>query len=122
MRVGTRTALGRKYAPVGTRPLGKQRIGYEYLYLYVSIKPMTGAVFACFLPRLDKVSFNLFISERSKQLTRPTLLIVDGSGGASSGKRKSAVKAVETARLLAGVKSGGAFFSRVATQVEVSGV
>lgn len=41
---------------------------------------MTGAVFACFLPRLDKVCFNLFISERSKQLTRPTLLIVDGAG------------------------------------------
>ena len=80
MRVGTRTELGRKYAPCGTRPLGKQRIGYEYLYLYVSIKPMTGEVVACFLPRLDKICFNLFIKERSKQLTRPTLLIVDGAG------------------------------------------
>ena len=80
MRVGMRTELGRKYAPCGTRPLGKQRIGYEYLYLYVSIKPMTGEVVACFLPRLDKICFNLFIKERSKQLTRPTLLIADGAG------------------------------------------
>lgn len=80
MRVGTRTELGRKYAPCGTRPVGRQRIGYEYLYLYVSIKPVTGEVFACFLPRLDKICFNLFIAERSKQLRRPTLLIVDGAG------------------------------------------
>lgn len=80
MRVGTRTDLGRKYAPVGTRSVGRQRIGYEYLYLYVSIKPMTGEVFACFVPRLDKVCFNLFIRERSKQLTTPVLWIVDGAG------------------------------------------
>lgn len=37
-------------------------------------------MFACFLPRLDKVYFNLFIAERSKQLTKPTLMIVDGAG------------------------------------------
>ena len=80
MRVGTRTASGRREAPGGTRPVGRQRIGYEYLYLYVSIKPMTGEVFACFLPRLDKVCFNVFIKERSKQLTKPTLMIVDGAG------------------------------------------
>lgn len=80
MRVGTRTELGKRYAPCGIRPMGKQRIGYEYLYLYVSIKPVTGEVFACFLPRLDKICFNLFIQERSKQLTKPMLLIVDGAG------------------------------------------
>lgn len=80
MRVGTRTELGKKYAPCGVRPVGRQRIGYEYLYLYVSIKPMTGEVVACFLPRLDKVCFNLFVQERSKQLTKPTLMIVDGAG------------------------------------------
>jgi len=41
---------------------------------------MTGEVFACFLPRLDKVCFNIFAAERSNRLTNPTLLIVDGSG------------------------------------------
>lgn len=80
MRVGTRTELGKKYTPVGVRPRGGQRIGYEYLYLYVSIKPVTGEVFACFLPRLDKVCFNIFAAQRSKRLTNPTLLIVDGAG------------------------------------------
>lgn len=39
MRVGTRTELGRKWSPIGHRPNGKQKIGYEYLYLYVSLKP-----------------------------------------------------------------------------------
>lgn len=80
MRVGTRTELGRKYTPCGIRPAGRQRIGYEYLYLYVSIKPLTGEIFALFLPRLDKVCFNLFITERGKLLTNPTLMIVDGAG------------------------------------------
>ena len=80
MRLGTRTELGRKYAPLGVRPKGKQRIGYEYLYLYISIKPMTGAVFAMFLPRLDKVCFNIFVRQRSKLLKQRTLLIVDGAG------------------------------------------
>jgi hypothetical protein len=46
MRIGTRTALGRKWTPMGVRPLGKQQIGYQYLYLYVSLKPFTGEVFA----------------------------------------------------------------------------
>lgn len=80
MRVGTRTDLGKKYAPCGVRPVGRQRIGSQYLYLYVSIKPMTGEVFAWFLPRLDKICFNLFIQERSKQLRKPVLMIVDGAG------------------------------------------
>jgi hypothetical protein len=60
MRVGTRTALGRKWAPFGVRPTGKQKIGYQYLYLYVSIKPYTGELFALFLPRLDKECFAIF--------------------------------------------------------------
>jgi transposase len=80
MRVGTRTELGKKYAPCGVRPKGRQRIGYEYLYLYVSIKPFTGEIFALFLPRLDKECFALFVSERTRELKRKTLLILDGAG------------------------------------------
>ena len=79
MRVGTRTGLGKKYAPVGVRPVGRQRIGYEYLYLYLAIKPVTGEMFAMFLPRLDKVCFNIFTAERSKLLKNRTLMIVDGA-------------------------------------------
>jgi transposase len=79
MRIGTRTALGRKWTPIGIRPVGKQQIGYEYVYLYVSLKPFTGEVFALFLPRLDKECFGIFINERSLRLKQRTLLIADGA-------------------------------------------
>ena len=122
MRVGTRTALGRRYAPCGTRPVGRQRIGYEYLYLYVSIKPMTGEVFACFLPRLDKVCLRLIYQGAKQTTDTPDSIDCGRSGSASARRRKSVVKAGETTRLFAGIESGGAFFSGVATQVEVSRV
>lgn len=80
MRIGTRTDLGRKWSPCGTRPVGRQKIGYQYLYLYVSVAPFTGEIFALFLPRLDKECFNLFLSERGKQLSKKTLMIADGAG------------------------------------------
>ncbi len=79
MRVGTRTALGRKWTPMGVRPLGTQQIGYEYLYLYVSLKPYSGELFAMFLPRLDKECFGIFADERSKGLHKTTLWFVDGA-------------------------------------------
>ncbi len=79
MRVGTRTSLGRKWMPIGVRPLGKQKIGYEYLYLYVSIKPFTGELFAMFLPRLNKECFGIFAGERSLCLERKTLMVADGA-------------------------------------------
>ena len=80
MRVGTRTDLGRRWMPPGVRPAGRQRIGYHYLYLYVAVKPFTGEMFAMFLPRLDKQCFNLFVRERSRELSEKTLMIVDGAG------------------------------------------
>jgi transposase len=79
MRVGTRTELGRRWTPCGVRPIGKQKIGYEYLYLYVSLKPYTGEVFAMFLPRLDKECFSIFARERGKSLKKKTLWILDGA-------------------------------------------
>jgi transposase len=79
MRLGTRTELGRKWAPIGVRPLGKQQIGYEYLYLYVSLKPYTGELFAMFLPRLDKQCFGIFANQRSQSLKKKTLWVMDGA-------------------------------------------
>ncbi len=79
MRLGARTALGRKWTPIGVRPCGRQRIGYEYLYLYVSLKPFTGELFAMFLPRLDKVCFGIFAGERSQTLERKILMVADGA-------------------------------------------
>jgi hypothetical protein len=79
MRVGTRTALGRKWSPIGTRAVGRQKIGYEYLYLYVSLRPFTGELFAMFLPRLNKECFALFAKERSDTLTDKILMVADGA-------------------------------------------
>ncbi len=79
MRIGTRTAVGRKWTPIGVRPVGRQQIGYQYVYLYVSLKPFTGEVFALFLPRLNKECFGIFIAERSLQLKRRTLFVADGA-------------------------------------------
>ena len=92
MRVGTRTDLGRRWSPVGVRPVGRQQIGYKYTYLYVSLNPFTGEVFALFLPRLNKACFELFVSERGKRLREKTLLVIDGAGAHS-------VKAAETGLL-----------------------
>lgn len=79
MRVGTRTCLGRKWTVFGERPTGRQKIGYEYLYLYVWIKPFTGEVFALFLPRLNKECFALFVQQRSRRQSGRTLMVADGA-------------------------------------------
>jgi len=79
MRVGTRTESGRKWTVFGERPVGRQKIGYQYLYLYVSIKPFTGELFAMFLPRLDKECFTLFAEERALCQSGRTLMVADGA-------------------------------------------
>jgi hypothetical protein len=79
MRLGTRTELGRKWSPIGERPRGKQKIGYQYLYLYVSIKPFTGELLAMFLPRLDKGCFALSAKQRRHTIENKLLLIADGA-------------------------------------------
>lgn len=79
MRLGTRTELGGKWSPMGERPHGKQKIGYEYLYLYVSLKPCTGEMFAMFLPRLNKECFEIFAGERSRTVEGKLLMIADGA-------------------------------------------
>lgn len=79
MRFGTRTDLGKKWMRVGKRAKGVQKIGYEYAYLYVSIKPFTGEVFALILPSLNKECFGIFADHRSQQLKRETLMVLDGA-------------------------------------------
>lgn len=91
MRVGTRPRLGRKWTPEGTRPIGKQKIGYEYCYLYVSLKPFTGELFALLLPRLNKECFALFVEARAANLNGEALMIADGASAhrlAEDGKVK----------------------------------
>jgi transposase len=77
MRVGTRTELGRKWGPQGHRPLAPIHIGYSFVHLFVALAPLTGYVFAMFLPALNKACFRLFCQELAQELSQPTLLVVD---------------------------------------------
>jgi hypothetical protein len=79
MRFGTRTDLGKKWMPFGKRACGRQKIGYEYGYLYVSLKPFTGEVFALILPALNKECFGIFAHWRSRHLERKILMVADGA-------------------------------------------
>jgi DDE superfamily endonuclease len=81
MRFGTRTELGRRWTAKGTRPTGRQRIGYHYQYLSVALNPQTGELLALILPDMRVESFQAFVDEFKKfvgaqQFVR---LITDGA-------------------------------------------
>ena len=63
MRCGTRTELGRRWTAQGSRPTGRQRIGYLYRYLSVALNPQTGELFALILPDMGLESFQVFVNE-----------------------------------------------------------
>lgn len=77
MRVGTRTQLGRKWAPVGHRPKAVLKLGYEFSLLFVAIAPFTGKVFALFLPALNQECCQVFGQQLAQELTTKTLLVAD---------------------------------------------
>ena len=53
------------------------KIGYEFSYLYLALKPYTGEVFAMILPYMNMECFAIFIKEFNQYLNRTTLLIAD---------------------------------------------
>lgn len=77
MRFGTRTENKRKWTPQGHRPISPMKIGYEFSYLYLALKPYTGEVFAMILPYMNTECFTIFVKEFSQCLNRTTLLIAD---------------------------------------------
>lgn len=57
------------------------------MYLYVSINPVLGQMFALFLPDLTGQMFEIFLNEFSKSLDgREIILIVDNGGCHKSAK------------------------------------
>ena len=123
MRIGTRTELGRKWTPIGVRPVGKPRIGYKYTYLYVSLQPFTGRVFALFLPRLDKECFKTFLVERNKGLGAATLMVADGAGAHRlKAEETGVIELTKLSPYSPELKCGGAVFPRVAPPPQVSSV
>jgi len=79
LRAGTRTELGRKWAPMGHRPVAPVKIGYENTYLYLTLCPFTGAGFAAFLPKLNSTFFGWFVGKVRECLSGKALFIADGS-------------------------------------------
>lgn len=63
LRAGTRTELGRKWTPAGHRPVAPVKIGYESVYLYLTLCPFTGKGFAAFLPNLNGACFGWFVKQ-----------------------------------------------------------
>jgi transposase len=53
------------------------KIGYEFSYLYLALKPYTGEIFAMILPYMNTECFDIFVKEFSQSLNRTTLLIAD---------------------------------------------
>jgi len=88
MRFGTRTDLGRVWTPCGVRPTGEQRIGYEFGYLSAAINPSRGEIFLLLLPDMRVESFQAFVSEFEKTLSRRTTLITDGAAAHCSSRLK----------------------------------
>lgn len=83
MRYGTRTALKRRWTPIGHRPVCPVRIGYQFGYLYCLVCPWTGDLFCLLLPSMRKECFARFLIEFAEYLgvkAKPTLVIVDGAG------------------------------------------
>lgn len=79
LRAGTRTELGRKWTPTAHRPVAPVKIGYESVWLYLTLCPLTGEGYAAFLPRLDGECFGWFIRQVQACLRAPSLLVADGA-------------------------------------------
>ena len=79
MRTGTRTELGRKWGPVGHRPVSPVLIGYANVYLYLALCPFTGQGYAAFLPKLNAYWFGWFVKQIDGCLPQKTLFVADGA-------------------------------------------
>ena len=88
MRFGTRTDLGRVWTPIGVRPTGEQRIGYEFGYLSAAVNPQRGEIFLLLLPDMRVESFQAFVSEFEKFLSGRATLITDGAAAHCSSRLK----------------------------------
>lgn len=79
LRTGTRTELGCKWTPLGHRPLSPVHVGYENIYLYLTLCPFTGQGFAAFLPKLNSEWFGWFVRKVADCVDQLTLFVADGA-------------------------------------------
>lgn len=64
---------------MGHRPVAPVKIGYENVYLYLTLCPFTGEGFAAFLPQLNRNWFGWFINQVEACLSQKSLFIADGA-------------------------------------------
>ena len=79
LRGGTRTELGCKWSPMGHRPVAPIKIGYESVYLYLTLCPFNGQGFAAFLPKLNREQFSWFVTQVQSCVEQKSLFIADGA-------------------------------------------
>lgn len=79
LRAGTRTELGAKWTPMGHRPVAPVKIGYESVWLYLTLCPLSGQGYACFLPRLDGACFQWFVDQLKQRVNGEALFVADGA-------------------------------------------
>lgn len=79
LRGGRRTELGCKWSPMGHRPVAPVKIGYESIYLYLTLCPFTGQGFAAFLPKLNGEQFGWFVAQVESCVSAKSLFIADGA-------------------------------------------
>ncbi len=74
----------RTWAQRGQRPLIRQHLGYEWLYLYGFVRPTTGAVEWLLLPTVNIVTFNIALAHFAEAVgageNRRIILVLDGAG------------------------------------------
>ena len=64
---------------MGHRPVSPIRIGYENVYLYLTLCPFTGQGYASFLPKLNAHWFGWFIKQVEGSLAGQSLFMADGA-------------------------------------------
>lgn len=74
----------RIWAQKGHRPLVKQHLGYEWLYVYGFVRPSTGAVEWLLLPTVNIPTFNVALAHFAAAVgaseTKRIILVLDGAG------------------------------------------
>src|SRR5512143_1828204 len=76
-RFGLKTWFRRRWCPCGCRAPWVVEDSYEWLWLYATIEPATGASFCLYLPRLDGDCLEAFLQAYPED---HIVLVLDGSG------------------------------------------
>jgi transposase len=87
-RVGLKPVLRRQWAPKGERPIACAAPGYEWLYLYASVRPATGQVVWFLGNRVNTPLFTAILASFAREVGagpgKSVLVMLDNAGWHSS--------------------------------------